>query len=110
MHLFRRDRYLRYRDGNRSDPIEFAKLSTVVFRENLLLERYFGRTLSLTAQALPAELRAELERDQLAEYVYESTVSSDLVTRPEWLVTGSLSLMLVGLLLLDRFVLRAREG
>ena len=106
VHLFRRDRYLVYRDRNRADPVEFAKLSTVVFRENLLLEKYFGRTLETTSQTLSADLRAELERDQQPDLAYESSVSIDLVTLPEWRVRGSLLALLALLFGLDRFALR----
>ena len=106
VHLFRRDRYLVYRDRNRADSSEFAKLSTVVFRENLLLEKYFGRTLATTSQTLSADLRAELDRAQLPDLAYESSVSIHLVTTPEWRVSGSLLVLLALLFGLDRFALR----
>lgn len=80
VHLFRRDRILSRADLHPEDPAWYPWHVTNAFREQLILERWFSRTLAAAAADLPAETRARLARDQDPAFRFESRVSQDVVT------------------------------
>lgn len=83
VHLFRRDRYLQTGDRHAAEgDLRRARRDwTVAWRENLILERYFGATLRGAGLALAPERRRAIARAQLADRPYESAVSRGLITR-----------------------------
>ena len=102
VHLFRRDRYWRLARAHRSEPERHRELITVAYREQRMLETYFGETLRAAGLDWPADLR---ERARLASHdgPYTSPVSSQLITRFR---PGHAVLALLILLVASRWVLR----
>lgn len=82
VHLFRRDRYLETAERHRVDGDRaWARRDwTVAWRENLILEGYFGHTLHHSGRALPEAERRRLAEEQRADRPYESRVSEGLIT------------------------------
>ncbi len=78
-HLFYRER-LRQRADQEDDPGERRRLATVAWRENLILERYFPRTLAGSSAALEPAERRRLKALHLPEAEFESEVSDWLLT------------------------------
>ncbi len=81
VHLFSRDRNYETASEFREKPEEYKRRLTIAFRENQILEKYFSRTLSRSTYVWGPEERSlsslYLDRDK----VYNSWVSSGLVTR-----------------------------
>lgn len=82
VHLFRRDRYLETAERHRADgDLPWARRDwTVAWRENRILEDYFGHTLHHSGRALPEAERRRLAEEQRADRAYESRVSEGLIT------------------------------
>ncbi len=81
VHLFRRDAYyetaLKYQDDSKA----YAEHLTVAFRENQIVEKYFGNTLANSAYIWSAD-ELSIARSHLLEGVaYDSSVSRNLITR-----------------------------
>jgi len=80
IHLFRRDRYATLAEqGDRSGP-ELKKNATIAFKENLILEKYFGETLKRSRYQWPAHKTDAIKSDADTYAFYKSPVSSDLFT------------------------------
>ena len=79
-HLFFRQRFLG-RSRKQTDPAVKARAATSAFRENLILERYFPNSLSLSRVALKPDVRQELASRAQPGVDFESRGS-------EWLLTG----------------------
>ncbi|MBW2154614.1 MAG: VanZ family protein [Deltaproteobacteria bacterium] len=77
IHLFRRDRYL-LRGKNPNEAKRQAL--TISFKENLILEKYFGNTLRLSVYRWPQQIREEVRKHAALDAFYESPVGSDLFT------------------------------
>lgn len=94
VHLFRRDEYLRKVSLNGSRPNNCS----VVWHENLILEKYFGNTLRLSKNALQDKDRELVKACSGINEVYISPVSSDLITSFSpltlWLFTLALLILL----------------
>jgi len=82
VHLFVRDRSLGLAEERRADGnLERARRDwTVAWRENRILEDYFGHTLRHSGRALPEAQRRLLAEQQLADHPFESRVSESLIT------------------------------
>ena len=82
VHLFVRDRSLELAEERRADGnLRRARRDwTVAWRENRILEDYFGHTLRHSGRALPEAQRRLLAEQQLAAYPFESRVSENLIT------------------------------
>ncbi len=82
VHLFRRDRYLETAERHRAaGDLAWARRDwTVAWRENRILEDYFGHTLHHSGRALPEAERRRLAEEQRADRSYESRVSEGLIT------------------------------
>ena len=84
VHIFRRDRYLRKRNGAIVDPAKADQahhFGVVSQREDDILRTYFPQTLAASGQALPDEWRAWLDQsDQaLGHPPYASAVSNRII-------------------------------
>lgn len=80
IHLFRRDRYATLAErGDRSGP-ELKKNATIAFKENLILEKYFRKTLNRSRYQWPVHKTDAIKLDADTDAFYKSPVSSDLFT------------------------------
>lgn len=80
VHLFRRDRYLKLARAQRRESMRRAELLTVAFREQEILETYFGQTLQASGLDWTPETRARLAASALSG-PYASPVSRHLIVR-----------------------------
>ena len=109
-HLFFRQRFSG-RARKQEDPEKQARLATAAYRENLILERYFSRSLELSKAALAPGQRQWLESRHRPGDDFESRSS-------EWLVTGYseaqarwlLLALLAGLIIAERACSRSARG
>lgn len=81
VHLFRRDHYLAVAWKHKANRAVYRFHITVAFRENQIMEKYFGQTLRASTFLLKPEQVAWLERGMNPELPYVSAVSSSLITR-----------------------------
>ncbi|MBW2471583.1 MAG: VanZ family protein [Deltaproteobacteria bacterium] len=81
VHLFSRDRNYETSSEIRERPEEYTRRLTIAFRENQILEKYFSRTLSRSTSVWGPEERSLSSRYLDRDKVYNSNVSSGLVTR-----------------------------
>jgi hypothetical protein len=95
VHLFSRDRHYETSSEFRERPEEYKHRLTVAFRENHILEKYFSRTLHHSSYVWGHEERSLSSRYLDRDKVYNSRVSSQLVTRFSEL---QVALMIAGLL------------
>ena len=100
MHLFRRDHYKAVAWKYKNEPEKCRYHNTVAFRENQILEKYFGETLRRSVYAWKSEDAAALEKQIDPSLRYKSEVSADLLTgfteRQMWAVS-LLALVVLGL-------------
>ncbi len=88
VHLFRRDRYSKDARAHRRDPERQAKELTVAYREQQILEAYFGRTLAAAGLDWPADVR-ERASAMVKPGEYQSPVSRHLIVRwRRWQLQG----------------------
>ena len=80
VHLFRRDHYSSVARKYWNDPEKYRYHNTVAFRENQILEKYFGETLRRSAYAWKPKDVAELEKEIDPSLHYRSEVSAGLLT------------------------------
>lgn len=80
VHLFRRDYYVSEARKYKTDPVEYRHRNTVAFRENQILEKYFGETLRRSTYAWKPEHTADLEKNIDPFLHYRSAVSAGLLT------------------------------
>ena len=81
VHLFRRDAYYETALEHNADTKAYAEHLTVAFRENQIMEKYFGNTLSNSAYIWSAD-KLSIARSHLLEAnAYHSEVSRNLITR-----------------------------
>jgi VanZ family protein len=100
VHLFRRDRYLERASGNPREP---RIPLDVAYREQRILEEYFGETFRRSRQQLAPELRERLAAAYRPDVPYDSAVSRDLVTRVgEGTIATILLVVLLALAAADR--------
>jgi len=72
---------------------------TIAFKENLILEKYFGNTLQHTVYQWPKSNMEEMQKEIDLSESYESPVSSELFTsfseRELWLAIGGVLCVLL---------------
>jgi len=104
VHLFRRDRHFNRAFENYYILDTYAEHLTIAWRENRIMEAYFGNTLHHSDYVWPQEV-ADLARRHLLRGRHEdSWVSRALITRiSEWLVVCFFIVLILGLLLLYRY-------
>ncbi|MFH1176210.1 MAG: VanZ family protein [Acidobacteriota bacterium] len=80
VHLFSRDHNLG--EARQQPPGSLARrqLATAAFRENTILERYFGRTLAASLYAWSEALRARVEALVIPDASFTSKVGAHLIT------------------------------
>jgi hypothetical protein len=81
VHLFSRDRNYETASEFPEKPEEYKRRLTIAFRENQILEKYFSHTLSRSSYVWGPEERSLSSRYLDRDKVYNSWVSSGLVTR-----------------------------
>lgn len=79
-HLHRRNHYFDVLAKYRFDPAAYAFHATVAWRENQILERYFGRSLAASGQAWTGELTSALE-EHVRNFPYTSPVARHVIHR-----------------------------
>lgn len=80
VHLFRRDRYWETAQSHEDDPPWLRRDATVAYRENQILEGWFGQTLARSGRVLPAAVQARLSKEHLPDHAYRSPVSRGVIT------------------------------
>jgi glycopeptide antibiotics resistance protein len=80
IHLYRRDRYMVLVEGGQRSGAALEKNATIAFRENLILEKYFGETLRKSRYRWTFGENEFIGFHADTEGGYESPVSSDLFT------------------------------
>lgn len=99
VHLFRRDRHGSLALRNADDPKVMKEHALIAFREQQILQSYFGNTLAASAYAWPDHIQATLakivgERPPL----YDSPVSRYVITSvTQAQLTGGILLVLLAL-------------
>jgi len=84
VHLFRRDHYIAVAWKHRASERDYRLHSTVAYRENQIMEKYFGSTLHRSTFQLDPTLVIRLEREMDPALRYVSPVSAHLITRFSW--------------------------
>lgn len=79
-HLFRRDQYATLAERGDRNGSELKKNATIAFKENLILEKYFGETLRRSRYQWPVHKTDAIKSDADTDAFYKSPVSSDLFT------------------------------
>ncbi len=111
VHLFRRDRFVMRAEEETDDQDRRREFFTVAYWENRILEKHFGRTLAMSSYVWPPELKAQVERNALPGYEYQSAVSRRLLTGvSEPQAIGGLVVVLALLLFLGGFWGRAPKS
>ena len=97
IHLFRRDRH--EDSGQKAEGGRRKEYFTVAYKENVILERYFGETLKRSVYKWPEEKKREIGREADTGGFYESPVSKQLFTRftekGVWMGIGGILVLLV---------------
>ncbi len=106
VHLFRRDRFLqhakRYQEQGNQDSMRESY--TVSYREHQIMETYFHHTLYRSNYVLPVEQVELMKQHALLHEAYTSRVSRYVITSfSEKHVVSALVLLLIGLVLVDRY-------
>ena len=97
IHIFRRDRY--ERKGLRAQGVKRKEHLTVAYKENQILEKYFGETLRQSAYLWSEEKKEKIAKESNTDGSYESPVSKQLFTsfteKAVWFAIGGVLVMLV---------------
>jgi hypothetical protein len=80
VHLFSRDHNLNEARRQPAGSLTRRQLATVAFRENTILERYFGRTLAASNYAWSEALRARVAALAIPDVSFTSKVGAHLIT------------------------------
>jgi hypothetical protein len=81
IHLFSRNRNFNRARGTAPGSPDHRRFMTAAWRENLILESFFGQTLELSPYSWTARRKAEAEAAQDPEKFFVSRVGSHLITR-----------------------------
>jgi len=109
VHLFRRDVYFEAAAKYRNDPKRYAWHLTVAFRENQIMEKYFSNTLQHSAYIWSEDTLALARNHLLQEEIYDSGVSSSLITRvSEGQVASFFIVLILGLALVHWYLGKAQ--
>jgi hypothetical protein len=96
VHIYRRDRHLDRAWEVHHDPAAFRANLTVAWREQRILEKYFGRALAHSRFRLSPGRRELLQEQNLPAVPYTSPVSSQIIVGiREWQIWGGIGGLLV---------------
>jgi hypothetical protein len=114
VHVFRRDHYRGSRRDHAPGSAERRRRAMIAYRENQILEKFFGNALEASRYKYPPPVVERLKNDADLDTYYVSAVSRNITTmfsvRDIWIVAA---VLLVILLVLDRMLyglLRRRPG
>lgn len=99
VHLFARNRNLGETRQLQEGSEAYREHMTIAFRENLILERFFGQTLEHSSFAWKPQLRSQVESEQNASAHVVSRVGAHLVTALSEGTLRAVMLALAGALL-----------
>ncbi len=98
VHLFRRDRHIQRAEEEEVDEETYREYIAIVYRENLIMEKYFTQTFSRSDYVLLPDKIAFFRENQAPDYPFTSRVSYDLITEiTERQLMVGLTLILFGL-------------
>ena len=80
IHMYRRDQYMTQGQKVKNDENRLKAYLTIAFKENFILEKYFGNTLKRSVYQWPQKKVRGLENRIDSDTIYESPVCSDLFT------------------------------
>ena len=101
VHLFRRDRHIQRAEEEELDEKTYREYLAIVYRENLIMEKYFPQTFSRSDYVLLPDRIAFLKENQAPDYPFTSRVSYRLITKiTERQIMVGLTLILFGLSIL----------
>ena len=80
IHMHRRDQYMTQGQKVKNDENRLKAYLTIAFKENFILEKYFGNTLKRSVYQWPQKKVRGLENRIDSDTIYESPVCSDLFT------------------------------
>jgi hypothetical protein len=106
VHLFARYRNLARARILASDSTAYADRMTIAFRENLILERYFGETLARSSFEWKKGLRERVATAHIPEAPFTSNVASHLITAVSESTLRGLMLIALFTLIVCDFLLR----
>lgn len=105
VHLFRRDRHFKRAFDIQNSPEKYAEHLTIAWRENRIMETYFGNTLQQSDYVWPEEIRVFARQHLLPGEQEDSWVSRALITRiSEWMVVCLLLVIILGLITLHWYI------
>jgi hypothetical protein len=108
VHLFRRDRWLR--EGRAAGSAKAGKNALfVAYKENLILEKYFGQTLEKSSYKWEAEEKGDLAGLIGQDRAYRSPVSAGAFQIKEALLWAGIFVFLAALVGLDLVSSRAKQ-
>jgi hypothetical protein len=81
VHLFARNRNLNKAFEHASGSFGHRRHMTTAWRENLILEKFFGNTLEQSTFSWEPERRNEVEAAQDPEFIFVSRAAAHLITR-----------------------------
>jgi len=98
VHLFRRDTYLSRAQAEKR-PVKRKAYFTIAYKENLILEKYFGKTLGQTVYYWDQNTRDTVKSESDPAADYQSPVSSNLFTsfteKQLWSLVGGIACALL---------------
>ena len=98
VHLFRRDTHLSRAQAEKR-PVKRKAYFTIAYKENLILEKYFGKTLGRTVYYWDQNTRDAVKAESDPEADYQSPVSSNLFTsfteKQLWALVGGIACALL---------------
>lgn len=106
VHIFARYRNLARARKLESDSTAYADRMTIAFRENLILERYFGETLARSSFEWKKGLRERVAAAQNTGAPFTSNVAGHLITAISESTLRVLMLIALGTLIVCDFLLR----
>ena len=92
------------------DEKTYREYIAIVYRENLIMEKYFTQTFSRSDYVLLPDKIAFLKENQSPDYAFTSRVSYDLITKiSELQIMVGLAVVLLGLTIVYRHFGKKRE-
>ena len=80
IHMYHRDQHMAQGQKEKNNEIRLKAYLTIAFKENVILEKYFGNTLKGSAYQWPRKKVRDLENRIDSDTIYKSPVCSDLFT------------------------------
>jgi VanZ family protein len=109
VHIFRRDRKEEEAEKAKSEKSRHTALF-IAWKENLILEKYFTRTLEKSSYGWSAEKKTSLEAQIKSNKPYRSPVSAGVFHIKEKTVWAAIILVLIALSALNLFCARSKKS